>query len=480
MTPSRPTPSFPRHPALALLLAAAFCGGLGAKPSCADEVAFKVADSYLPSSRTQVRYDGTVTYEGHFKRPHEVRTYHSRAVYSADGRGRVRVDWTTWAEDDSASATPETYLLAGDKVFHRDAPGEKWTLLYDQRKHLGWIQAAAGIPAELGRIVREQTDKNRGEFMFDGSSFLYTEKRAHPRLGDVVDSVGYTYAADPKTPAEILISLHERDAQWRLTQHLVGSPSSAAPDSLFGAPGGPFDFRADLDSLVDEPRIVPVAPGLWTAEMEDIDSRSMFVEFENYLAIIEIAVGSANGERLVDAARRKWPSKPIRYALFSHYHPHYLGGLRAMIAEGATVVTTPGNEAYVREIAAYPFTLQPDRLARAPKPVKIRTFTDRLELKDATNQLVAINYGARSNHTDEFVVFWFPRAKLLFETELGWVTVDGTLRASRRVAPLLAWLAEQRLDVEQLVQSWPMKGEPAEVSRAKLEELVAKSGKKKP
>lgn len=457
-------PSFSAGRTLGALLVAAGLVGAGAAKGAP-------APGATPPARVQVRYDGAIAYEGHFNRPHEIRTFHSRTVYSADGRGRVRVDWTTWAEDDSATATPETFLVAGDSVFHRDAPGQKWSLFSGDRRRLGWIQAAAGIPSELGRIVREQTDKNRGEFMFDGSSFLYTEKHSHPRLGDVVDSVGYIYAADPNTPTEILISLHERDAQWRLTQRVVGSPSSAAPDSLFEAPRA-FETQADIDSLVDEPKIVPVAPGLWAAEMDDIDSRSMFVEFANYLAVIEMAVGSANGERLVDAARRKWPSKPIRYAFFSHHHPHYLGGLRAMIAEGATVVTTPGNEAYVREIATYPFTMAPDRLARAPKPVKIKTFKDRFELADSTNQLVAINYGERSSHTDEFVVFWFPRAKLLFEAEQGWLTIDGVLRGTRRAAPLLAWLTDQKLDVEQFVQSWPMRDTERQVSRAKLEELA--------
>ncbi|MGH7681087.1 MAG: hypothetical protein ACRENN_03770, partial [Candidatus Eiseniibacteriota bacterium] len=86
-------------------------------------------------------------------------------------------------------------------------------------------------------------------------------------------------------------------------------------------------------------------------------------------------------------------------------------------------------------------------------------------------------YGPRSQHTDEFVLFYFPRAKLLFESEQGWVTVDGTLKATRRAQALLPWIAEQKLDVERIIQSWPMRGEPAEVSRVKLEDLVSASKK---
>ena len=457
---SRPLP-LPRLVALHLGIAVAVALGAAApfRPATASED---------PAGKpSQLRYEGTVWLEGHFRRPHEIRPYHSEAVYSADGRGRARVDWTTWADGDS-TRVPESYLVVADRVFHRDAPEKPWQLLAGERRRLGRIQAEAGIPSEMGRL----SQSGGGEIMFDGPRFVYAAQHAHPRLGDVVDSVEYTYEGKEKMPKDALVVIHERDGQWRLLQHAVGSPKSDVPDSLLRMPTTYDATAADDDSITGEPKIVPVGPGLWAMDMEDIDSRSMIVEFADHLALIEFAVGSPNGERLVDAARRRWPGKPIRYALFSHHHPHYLGGVRALIAEGATVVTTPGNEAYVREISTYLFDSEPDRLARNPRPARIRTFADRLELADSTNQLVAINYGELSQHTDEFVVFWFPRAKLLFESELGWVRVDGKLRASRRAAPLLAWLTEQKLDVARIVQSWPMRGNEASQTRSELEALV--------
>jgi len=174
----------------------------------------------------------------------------------------------------------------------------------------------------------------------------------------------------------------------------------------------------------------------------------------------------------VDAVHRKWPDKPIRYALFSHYHPHYAGGLRALIADGDTVITTPGNEAFVRRVAEYPFRTWPDRLAKRPQPVHVETFSGRTELADTTNRLVAIDYGEHSQHTDEFVLFWFPRQRLMFETEQGWSDGNGKLRAGRRARGLLGWCDEQGLDVQRFVQSWPMRDNPASLTRAELDSLV--------
>jgi hypothetical protein len=148
--------------------------------------------------------------------------------------------------------------------------------------------------------------------------------------------------------------------------------------------------------------------------------------------------------------------------------------VRAFVAEGATVVTTPGNEAVVRDLAARPFTLEPDRLARSPRPVAIKTFSERLELADAANRLVPLDFGARSEHTDEMVVFWLPRARILFESSLGRVRrPDGSLRAGRTAATLPDWIEQEQLDVDRIVQGWPMRDNDREVSRARLAELGA-------
>jgi glyoxylase-like metal-dependent hydrolase (beta-lactamase superfamily II) len=420
----------------------------------------------------QVRYEGTLELEGDFRRPGETRSYDLEQRFRRWPDGRVQADWTTWSEGDTARI-PESFLVCGDSVFHRDTPDAQWVLLAGRRSHQGLLQALAGLPEELGRVTNDHKAEWRAELSGESARLdSFVERWAHPRLGDVADSIVYTWKDRDVAPTILQMVLHERDVQWHLDARLV-SGSNEAPAESLACPPSAFTLQSGApDRLIDEPKIVPLAPGVWLANMEDIGSRTLFVEFADHLALVEFAVGSSNGERLVDAARQRWPQKPVRYALFSHYHPHYLGGIRAMIAEGATVVTTPLNEALVRKIAALPFTIEPDRLARSQRPLKIQIFTDRFELADSANQLVAINYGAGSQHTDEFVVFWLPRAKLLFQSSLGWRGTQGTIRISGRVAPLLAWADEQKLDVDRVVQSWPMRGTAAEVARAELDSLV--------
>jgi hypothetical protein len=437
------------------------------------------AGSSRPASRsparsiTQIEYEGTVFFEGHGRRPGDVHPYHSRQRFYSDGGKRVRLDWTTWNDGDTL-IEPEAYLFLDGRVFHRDRPGRPWRLEEGPRRRQARLQALGGLPEHLERVVREEHDPLAKLSMVQGRLERLTRLQAHPRLGDVRDSVAFVYQGASAAPETMSMAIYERDANWRMVEHRVDSSSQAVPESLFAAPASfePAHAAEEQDTLGPAPTPIQVAPGAWIVELADIESRTMIVEFADHLAVIEAAVGSANGERIVDAARRQWPNKPVRYVMFSHHHPHYAGGLRALIAEGAKVVTTPGNEAFVVRVASLPFKTRPDRLARHPRPAKVVTFTDRYELADPTNRLVAINYGNRSQHTDEFVVFWLPRQKLMFESELGWVPVDGALRGSRRAKTLLAWIDEQKLDVDRFAQSWPMLDVPAVVTRAELDSLT--------
>jgi hypothetical protein len=416
-------------------------------------------------------FEGALDLEAHFRRPGETHRYLSRQRFLTDGVSAFRMDWTTWQAGDSAIGPPESDLVVGERVFHRDAPGAPWRELAGSRAELTRMRAMAGFPASMGY----QAPARGWAVERSGLSIAIVARRAHPRLGDVEHVVRYTVAAAKDSAATLAVHEFERDQSWSLESKLVSDGRPASDDTSLTSPApGAFE-PAPLapDSLTTVPRLTPVAERVWSIDLDDVDSRTLVLEFASYLVVLEAAVGSANGERIVDTIRARWPHTPIRFAFASHYHPHYLGGMRALMAAGATIVTTKGNAAYVRAMAEANFTIAPDRLARSPQPLRIMPFERRMELSDVDNHLVAIDLGSRSDHTDEFVVFWLPKQKLVFETEQGWVTVDGKLRASRRAQGFLRALDEEGVVATRFVQSWPMRGNRAEVSRAELDSLVA-------
>jgi glyoxylase-like metal-dependent hydrolase (beta-lactamase superfamily II) len=420
----------------------------------------------------EARYEGVLDLEGHYGRPGETRRFHSRQRFLTDNRSAARLDWTIWSEGDSAGA-PETYLILGDAVFQRDRPTEAWREPVGERALLARLQAQAGLPWMIARDCRLRGLQVAPR---QGPPDSIVDLRAHPQYGDVRNVIRYRNDVQ-SAPAGFRMTLSELHHRWALDATRTSFREDMDEESLLVAPPHFTPAPPDAEALTGTPVLKQLAEGVWSVDLEEIDSRSLVVEFADHLAVVEMALGSPNGERLADAVKRQWPAKPIRYALFSHYHPHYAGGIRAFMAEGATIVTTPGNEAFVRKVAGYPFHIAPDRFARSRRPLKLQTFRNRFELADSTNRLVAIDMGEKSDHTDEFAIFWLPKARLVFEAEQGWATFDGKLRVSRRARNLLQVLADPGADADRFVQSWPMRDDRAEMSRTEIEEGLKARGK---
>ncbi|HEY3405263.1 MAG TPA: hypothetical protein VGK59_17885, partial [Ohtaekwangia sp.] len=117
--------------------------------------------------------------------------------------------------------------------------------------------------------------------------------------------------------------------------------------------------------------------------LKHTDDKVMVVEFNDFLLVAEAPVKSSNGELIIAEAAKIAPGKPIRYFVFGHYHPHYLGGIRPFISRGAKVIASKGDQEYVNYLASAPHTLNPDQLQRQPKPVVFEEIKDSLTITDS-------------------------------------------------------------------------------------------------
>jgi hypothetical protein len=442
--------------------------------------AFFLCSPVFAGQPVEFVYDGKVVVEAHLEKPHDMMTRVSRQRFFYDGENRARLEWTTWVEGDSTSTT-ETTLLLGDRVLMQGHGRTTWLEPKGDQKDEARFQVLAGIQPML--IAESQ----KGELLcgrpwkltIDDVGVLTAAFAtfSHPRLGDTGDSLFYgAPAADlpGRPPRVIKLDYTQRHDQIWLTtkintasipdEKLLKSKLATPPDSMISM-GDPL--RAS------PPKIEKIADKIWAIDRNDVDSRTLVAETKDGLVVMESAMGSPEGEQLVDMIKKQWPNQPIRTFLYSHYHPHYLAGVRPFVAEGATIVTTPGNEAFVKEIVSRPFKIAPDRLAQSGATLKLETIQDkRYTISDPDNEIVAIDVGKLSLHTDEFLIFYFPRQKLLFQAELGWFTQLGQVRPSKRSKGLLAAIDENKLDVERIVQSWPVAGNQREMSIKELRSLA--------
>ena len=69
---------------------------------------------------------------------------------------------------------------------------------------------------------------------------------------------------------------------------------------------------------------------------------SLMVEMKDYVVVFDAPVSDRQSNLVLSAARAKYLRKPVKYIVLTHHHMDHAGGLRAYVAEGATLVVGKG------------------------------------------------------------------------------------------------------------------------------------------
>src|SRR6185436_15483168 len=104
---------------------------------------------------------------------------------------------------------------------------------------------------------------------------------------------------------------------------------------------------------------------------------SLIVEFKYYIMMLEAGQPEARALAFIAETKKLFPNKPIRYVVNTHPHSDHTGGLPALVAEGATVVTQKNNEVFLDRALNTPRTLLNDTLAKTPRKAKIETVAEK-------------------------------------------------------------------------------------------------------
>lgn len=158
-----------------------------------------------------------------------------------------------------------------------------------------------------------------------------------------------------------------------------------------------------------------VSDGVWY--LTGGTHHSVAVEFKDYVVLVECPLNDDRAAAVIDAVKKTIPNKPIRYVVNTHHHFDHLGGVRACVAEGATILTAAENKPYYEKVWAMPHTLQPDRLAKMPKKPVIEAVADKRELTDGTQTLELYRL-AGTNHADTMLIGYLPKSKVLIEADV--------------------------------------------------------------
>lgn len=293
-------------------------------------------------------------------------------------------------------------------------------------------------------------------------------------FGDVNSTFKYHYTNEQSIfiPQEILIS--KINGKLQDTVKLSSFKIENKLPSLLTTPSK-YSLK---EETVDIPKIIleRYNDHIYFLYLEHTDSKSLVVEFRDFIVVAEAPLNSKNGDLIIKEIKKNFPDKPIRYFIAGHHHPHYLGGVRSFIHEGATILSPMGDFDYISFLARNPRTLKPDSLQLDRKTLNINILGESRTITDDSYSMEIINIGEDSHHTKDYVIFYFPKEKVIFEGDLVWIPNDGRSpkKVSERQKGLYEAIRKLNLNVETIFQSWPIKqfNYKSEISFKELEESI--------
>ena len=161
-------------------------------------------------------------------------------------------------------------------------------------------------------------------------------------------------------------------------------------------------------------RLTELAPGV--NHVVGGTHHSLMVEMKDYVVVFDAPVSDRQSNLVLSAARAKYLRKPVRYIVLTHHHMDHAGGLRAYVADGATLVVGKGAAAHYRKILAAPYSRNPDLTAKDLSGVSIIEVSDKWFLKDDTREVQA--YLLENPHADSTLMGYVPGAQLGFVTDI--------------------------------------------------------------
>jgi hypothetical protein len=175
-------------------------------------------------------------------------------------------------------------------------------------------------------------------------------------------------------------------------------------------------------SAVSRLRLVELAPDV--QQVVGGAHNSLIVAMKDGLVVFDAPVGPAQSRWTINAAKAKYPGKPIKYLILTHHHMDHAAGVRTYVAEGATVIVPKPDKKYFVDLALRPHALAPDELEAKPQSAQIVEVNDQMTLKDDGGEIRL--YRILNPHVDGMLLGHVVRPNIVWVTDLLQPSSDGS------------------------------------------------------
>jgi glyoxylase-like metal-dependent hydrolase (beta-lactamase superfamily II) len=136
-------------------------------------------------------------------------------------------------------------------------------------------------------------------------------------------------------------------------------------------------------------KLVELAPNV--QQVVGGSHNGLIVAMRNYLIVFDAPINAWQSRFTINAAKVKYPGKPIRYLVLTHHHTDHTGGARTYVAEGASVIVPSPDKAFFQRVFKAPHEVAPDELQKTPKPANVVEVPDQMILHDDSGEVRLYN-----------------------------------------------------------------------------------------
>ncbi len=145
---------------------------------------------------------------------------------------------------------------------------------------------------------------------------------------------------------------------------------------------------------------------------------SMVVEMKDYLVLIEPVLYNERSDNILIELKQRWPDKPVKYVIPTHFHNDHMGGIRSYAAAGATLIVGHGTKRHYRKVLSARHRAYPDALSKKRMRTKIIELdeSETMILDDGQRRIHLLPIA--NSHSGDALAPYIEDARLIFTGDL--------------------------------------------------------------
>jgi hypothetical protein len=168
-------------------------------------------------------------------------------------------------------------------------------------------------------------------------------------------------------------------------------------------------------------KLVELAPNV--QQVVGGSHNGLIVAMKDYLVVFDAPINEWQSRFTIDAAKARYPGKPVRYLVLTHHHTDHAGGARTYVAEGATVIVPSPDKLFFEKVFTAPHSVIIDELQKHMKPGIIIEVAGQMNLRDDTEEIHL--YNIANPHAEGMLIGYMARSDLLWVTDMYSPARDG-------------------------------------------------------